>query len=1100
MAALGGLSIAGLKRFKDMLSFSITEIVPMGFNGDYLKLLMDIEIQNPSAISLPIELKTAKILFNGGEIGHVRPQKIKLKAGGNTKLKDLEIRLYPKRMGQLAWKMLTTQKGHFINSLLPNFVFHAFFKTLFFPFDKQLKYETAPKQLGLVAAGRRNIKDGSKYDHLIDRPTGTTREVQKNGNVDDTVKWAAHVVKKYHRQVQRLAEYLQSKSSTKKGLFRNIFDFCHNHIQYHLDRPGVEELRTPAMTWHERKSGVDCDDFTMIIASILYCLKIAFGFRITKYGGKQNYQHIYLIVPIENGQHITIDPVLDKFNYEKPFSDHKDYDMQTLNLAGTDELGIPIEILAGTATNEEQRGTNLENIYKLACGHDLQGIFNGLGSPEEDSQAMLRYLKRLRNVYATNPGYIADYQDPVQAIKMLDYAIQYWNTDKRQAALDKLAKIEGELIEQGQINLEGFDDGEGWAEDTGYSGTEPELSGFEYRYPEQINEWEEDIAFSGVEPEQPEYEYSYPQPEWEEDYSFSGAEAEQPGYEYDYSIDGLGGRRRRRRKARKAARRARRARKKATRRARRKSKGGLFKRLSNVAKKGVKFVAKTLVKAGATPLRLALLAALRTNVRGISDKFKYAYLTEQQAIAKGIDINEFKKLKKAHGKLENIFKKLGGRGGALKKAILSGKRKNLRGFEQIGGAIRGITELEGWEQDTGYTGNEAENPQNEYKYDNQIWRVDGQFSGMEPENANYEYDYSFDGVEGRRIRFRRRRNPKRRWSRRLPSQTPNRASYKQGRYNKQKRQISEVAGELLENIQAELKTVQFDKIVKRSKIKKDFLDALANNYGHISTILAYGLKTGQQATTEGVSSTEHQKIRNALLTAQRITAQYGGTSKETNKAVLIGKDKANLEGLGAALAAAGAAAGLISKIVSWIKDIKLKKQAKKQAKASYTAAGGSKKDWRAEGKNRFNAQWAGQMDTAPSSPALPYPTPGATTASLTAQKGAFDFTDIIRDKVQEKFKRAANGGATLPATATPGTTTEERPKGFWEKHKKKALIGGGILITGAIGYGIYKHRQSKKGQSPKALSGTQKRSKTPTRKTPARRTPATGKVVAVTLT
>ncbi|MBA2611318.1 MAG: hypothetical protein H0U95_05050 [Bacteroidetes bacterium] len=58
--------------------------------------------------------------------------------------------------------------------------------------------------------------------------------------------------------------------------------------------------------------------------------------RITKY--KENFfQHIYPIVPIGNGKYITMDCVVDNFNYEEPYSEKKDYNMDLQFLDGIDE-------------------------------------------------------------------------------------------------------------------------------------------------------------------------------------------------------------------------------------------------------------------------------------------------------------------------------------------------------------------------------------------------------------------------------------------------------------------------------------------------------------------------------------------------------------------------------------------------------------------------------------------------------------------------------------------------------------------------------------------------------------------------------------------
>ncbi|OED38578.1 hypothetical protein AB832_04515 [Flavobacteriaceae bacterium (ex Bugula neritina AB1)] len=74
--------------------------------------------------------------------------------------------------------------------------------------------------------------------------------------------------------------------------------------------------------------------------------------RITKYGGKQHFQHVYPIVPTKNG-HITLDCVTDRFNYEVPYSEKRDIiptckkiTIEGLgNLSGVDTMDISLDAL-----------------------------------------------------------------------------------------------------------------------------------------------------------------------------------------------------------------------------------------------------------------------------------------------------------------------------------------------------------------------------------------------------------------------------------------------------------------------------------------------------------------------------------------------------------------------------------------------------------------------------------------------------------------------------------------------------------------------------------------------------------------------------------
>jgi hypothetical protein len=95
-------------------------------------------------------------------------------------------------------------------------------------------------------------------------------------------------------------------------------------MQYENDDMGLEQLRTPARSWRDRKRGVDCDDFSIFCASVLTCKGIPYKFRITKYDGKSYFQHIYCVATI-NGREVVIDPVIDRYDYEKPYSEKKDF-------------------------------------------------------------------------------------------------------------------------------------------------------------------------------------------------------------------------------------------------------------------------------------------------------------------------------------------------------------------------------------------------------------------------------------------------------------------------------------------------------------------------------------------------------------------------------------------------------------------------------------------------------------------------------------------------------------------------------------------------------------------------------------------------------
>lgn len=182
----------------------------------------------------------------------------------------------------------------------------------------------------MQAARKRHIKSGVNYATLFPPAVGKNITVMANAGVDDSVALIPKIINSTLNQTSAIAEKL--KGATLLESCHNIWDFVYNHIAYRKDQDGYEQIRSPSRSWRDRRSGVDCDCYTTFISSILTNLGIQHTLRITKYS-KDYFQHIYPIVPIKGGGYITIDCVTDRFNYEVPFSEKKDFpmDLQFLN-------------------------------------------------------------------------------------------------------------------------------------------------------------------------------------------------------------------------------------------------------------------------------------------------------------------------------------------------------------------------------------------------------------------------------------------------------------------------------------------------------------------------------------------------------------------------------------------------------------------------------------------------------------------------------------------------------------------------------------------------------------------------------------------------
>lgn len=203
------------------------------------------------------------------------------------------------------------------------------------------------------------VKSGRQYEYLFPKATVTTSIKKESASVDDTLKFIPIVVNETLDQTKAISQQL--KGDTLYQTCKNIWQFVYEHIAYQKDENGKEQIRSPARTWYDRLKGVDCDCYTTFISSILSNLGIEHVLRITKY--KKNYfQHIYPIVPTEDGKYITIDCVVRHFDYEEPFTEKRDYQMNLEYLSGVNgSLSEDPELIR---YDDEQAMSDLGKLFK----------------------------------------------------------------------------------------------------------------------------------------------------------------------------------------------------------------------------------------------------------------------------------------------------------------------------------------------------------------------------------------------------------------------------------------------------------------------------------------------------------------------------------------------------------------------------------------------------------------------------------------------------------------------------------------------------------------------------------------------------------------
>lgn len=308
----------------------------------------------------------------------------------------------------------------------------------------QQQYKNYPNKrvsglsLGLVADSKRSLLPGTVYNKLFPNALRTDPILNEEGTVYDTIEYCAQIVLKTLKDTKLISKLL--KRGTLNDTCKAIFDFYYKHIQYEIDKPGVEQLRRPARAWQDRTKGIDCDCFTISVSSILTNLGIPHALRMVKLYGRDYFQHIYVIVPkfknadlSQRNNYYVIDPVLNHYNEEATHITEKKDKHMTMQ-------GMPIQFLNGvgnTAFGEEFNGLG-DNLGET----DLNGLYN------DYCRRCKMHLINTRNHIATRPRQVSHIYDVKGLLGAYDQLIGAWdNEDNRSAMLDKLSGTEELLLQ-----------------------------------------------------------------------------------------------------------------------------------------------------------------------------------------------------------------------------------------------------------------------------------------------------------------------------------------------------------------------------------------------------------------------------------------------------------------------------------------------------------------------------------------------------------------------------------------------------------------------------------------------------------------------------
>ena len=313
-------------------------LMNISFKNGKLNIPIAITFENKTEQEMTIGLANIVLKYNGNEVGSLIPnsRSIKIEKYKTNTLNGLVVSIplsnLVKYAGQAITALITSKDFNKIVSCLSADIRFILNNAIICNFTQKFGESTdfdasgnvkSLKGLGVTATRPRKLKPFKDYEMFIPPKSELLNRnmiVIPNGTVEDTVELMKIVAKKFAPDTKQLAKQL--RRNTLESTLQNIFNFVYNYIQYEQDSTTKEQVRRPLRTLWDRKG--DCDCFATLIGSILTNLGIPYKFRIAAYNGRENFQHVYIIVPTGAGYKVC-DPVLDKCFYEKPPSKTMDF-------------------------------------------------------------------------------------------------------------------------------------------------------------------------------------------------------------------------------------------------------------------------------------------------------------------------------------------------------------------------------------------------------------------------------------------------------------------------------------------------------------------------------------------------------------------------------------------------------------------------------------------------------------------------------------------------------------------------------------------------------------------------------------------------------
>jgi len=154
------------------------------------------------------------------------------------------------------------------------------------------------------------------------------RDEQSTGDIIAAIT-KAH--KQYRPEYKKIALYFKGSSPRQTG--QKIYDFLKSNVQYVIEPANKQTVKSPSAILAEGDG--DCKHFSTFAGGVLEQLGIPFSYRFASYRMfDETPQHVFVVINPGTQNEIWLDPVLNSYDYKKPYTYAKDKRMALYSVSG----------------------------------------------------------------------------------------------------------------------------------------------------------------------------------------------------------------------------------------------------------------------------------------------------------------------------------------------------------------------------------------------------------------------------------------------------------------------------------------------------------------------------------------------------------------------------------------------------------------------------------------------------------------------------------------------------------------------------------------------------------------------------------------------